>query len=303
MYYEDYYRYLENEARRSAHTVASYKSDLERLRLFMTSELGKPDNPALIETDDLRLWLAMMAEQGKQASTVTRHLQSVRGLFAYLMKRHGITVNPTRRLQAPRAPKRLPAFLTAAESNRAVDGAIDRAGETPEDFNTLRDTLIVTMLYSTGIRASELTSLRDSDVDTPRSELKVHGKRNKERMVPFGAELAAMIARYRTLREQTAPTTDAFFVRSNGKPIYYGLVYKAVRSQLEEASAMSTRKSPHVLRHSFATDMLNNGADLRAVQELLGHSSLATTQKYTHLSYRELKQNYQTAHPRAKNKK
>ena len=155
------------------------------------------------------------------------------------------------------------------------------------------------MLYSTGMRAAELTGLRDTDVDLSARELKVLGKRNKERMIPFGEELAELIARYREARNSSFGRCDTFFVLANGRPIYYKEVYRTVRAALEENGVHATRLSPHTLRHSFATDMLNNGSDLRAVQELLGHASLSTTQRYTHLTYRELKQNYQQAHPRA----
>ena len=141
-------------------------------------------------------------------------------------------------------------------------------------------------------------------VDTSRGELKVLGKRNKERIIPFGEELREMISHYRDIRSTSVPQTgtDAFFVRDNGDPVYYGLVYRTVRSVLDSANVKSSRRSPHTLRHSFATDMLNNGADLAAVQKLLGHASLATTQRYTHLSYRELQKNYKLAHPRAQKK-
>ncbi|MDE6459066.1 MAG: tyrosine-type recombinase/integrase [Muribaculum sp.] len=169
-----------------------------------------------------------------------------------------------------------------------------------DDFNQVRDRLIVDMIYTTGLRASEVTGLLDADIDTARGELKVLGKRNKERIIPFGPELAKMIAQYRNLRASTVPppAADEFFVRKSGEPIYRKLVYNAVHNALS-GHTVARRQSPHVLRHSFATDMLNNGADLYSVQQLLGHQSLATTQVYTHITYRELKQNYQQAHPRA----
>ncbi|MDE6131284.1 MAG: tyrosine-type recombinase/integrase, partial [Muribaculaceae bacterium] len=156
------------------------------------------------------------------------------------------------------------------------------------------------MFYTTGMRAAELIGLRDADVDTRRCELKVLGKRNKERIIPFGQELQEMIELYRTLREKEIPglQADEFFVRPDGQPVYYVLVNKAVHSLLD-GRVSATKRSPHVLRHSCATDMLNNGADLTAVQRLLGHASLATTQIYTHLSIRDLKNNYKLAHPRA----
>ena len=156
------------------------------------------------------------------------------------------------------------------------------------------------MIYSTGLRCSEIQGLMDKDVDTARGELKVLGKRNKERIIPFGKELSDMITTYRKLRDDTVGTTapNEFFVRESGEPLYRKLIYNVVHKALA-GNTVASRQSPHVLRHSFATDMLNNGADLYAVQQLLGHQSLATTQVYTHITYRELKQNYQQAHPRA----
>ena len=174
-----------------------------------------------------------------------------------------------------------------------------------DDFETVRDALIVNMLYTTGMRAAELVDLDDGKVDCLACELKVHGKRNKERIIPFGKELKEMITRYRQIRNSTignSAPADPFFVRPDGKRVYYQLVYRVVRRTLSAARVSSSRRSPHVLRHSFATDMLNDGADLTAIQKLLGHNSLATTQRYTHLSYRELQQNYQLAHPRAQKK-
>ena len=160
------------------------------------------------------------------------------------------------------------------------------------------------MLYSTGMRRDELITLTDKNVDLAKDELKVLGKRDKERIIPFGKELKEAIRSYLRLRNQeVAMQCDRFFVRQNGKELYPKLVYNVVRETLTESGVHSSRRSPHVLRHSFATDMLNNGAELTAVQHLLGHQSLATTQVYTHITYRELQNNYQLAHPRASKRK
>ncbi len=302
MLYTDYYNYLRGEAVNSAHTVAAYESDIEKFRHFLGSELCKDTtDPSVVELGDIRLWIAHMAEMGNSVGTIARRVQSLRSLYNYLVRKHGYTVNPAAGVRLPRRGQPLPAFLTQDESATAVDRAVDESAGS-DDFETVRDSLMLTMLYSTGMRASELLTLRDSAVDLGRGELKVLGKRNKERVIPFGSELAAMIRQYRRLRDTSGGTYGEFFVRPGGKPLYYGLLYRVVRRRLEESGATSIRKSPHVLRHSFATDMLNNGADMRAVQELLGHASLATTQRYTHLTYRELKNNYLTAHPRAQKK-
>lgn len=311
MLYTDFYNYIRCEAVRSRHTVTAYMADIEEFRRFVEAELCKdPDDPSVIELGDIRLWVASMSDKGLKVASISRRIQSLRSLFKYLVHYKGLPSNPAAGVRPPRAPHPLPVFLAPAESGDAVDNAISEAdnadSEAEIDFKTAlestRDALIIAMLYSTGIRASELIGLRDYNVDLGRGELKVLGKRNKERMIPFGRELADLIARYRTLRARTAPDHDFFFVRPNGSPIYYGLLYRVVRLRLEDRGVAAPRKSPHVFRHSFATDMLNNGADLRAVQELLGHASLATTQRYTHLTYRELQSNYQTAHPRANKK-
>ncbi len=304
MLYADFYNYIRCEVVRTPTTVTAYIGDIEEFRRFLRCELCKDaDNPESVELADVRLWVANMSERGLKISSIARRLQSLRSLFKYLVRHHGLKVNPVAGIRTRRRPKPLPVFLAPEESAATIDDAIRDSLFCPDDFIVARNTLITTMLYSTGIRASELIALRDSAVDIIRSELKVHGKRNKERMIPFGAELAQLIENYRRLRAQyAAPGDDTFFIRPNGKPIYYGLLYRVVRTKLEEEGVKSARKSPHVFRHSFATDLLNNGADLRAVQELLGHASLATTQRYTHLTYRELQSNYKSAHPRATKK-
>ena len=283
----------------SSRTVIAYKSDLEQLRTFCREELGKDGNPELITLTDLRLWITGLASRNVHARSVARKITAVRSFYEYLCRREGVSVNPTLKLKAPKASKPLPAFIPQNETC----GIIDTFAEDSEDFRTVRNHLIITMLYSTGMRASELTGLRDAAVDTSACELKVLGKRNKERIIPFGQELRTMIQHYREIRRTTVGgSVENFFVHPDGKPIHYSLVNRAVHAVLDGASVHSSKRSPHVLRHSFATDMLNNGAELTAVQQLLGHSSLATTQKYTHLTYRELQNNYKLAHPRAQKK-
>ena len=198
-------------------------------------------------------------------------------------------------LQAPKIPKELPVYVRAEEMNRLIDAEFDST-----DFEAARNKLIITMFYSTGLRCSELMNLTDTNVDTVKGQLKVHGKRNKDRIIPFGTELSELIALYRQLRDSQIESLacDNFFVRLNGEPLYRKLIYNIVHTELD-GSVHASRKSPHVLRHSFATDMLNGGAQLTSVQQLLGHKSLTATQIYTHISYRDLKQIYQQAHPRA----
>ena len=287
--------YIRCELNLSVHTVLSYQRDLEQWREFATN--GKIDsfNPCDTTTNDLRLWVIHLATIKLSPRSIRRKIQSLRSFYRYLNRYHNISNNPAAELQLAKIDKDLPVYIRPSETASIFNKEIDT-----DDFIETRNHLILLMLYTTGIRCSELINLTDVNVDTLRGELKVLGKRNKERIIPFGQELSDMIQIYRNLRDDlTGFTPERFFTRPTGDPMYQTLVYKIVHRQLEEAGVHAPRKSPHVLRHSFASDMLNNGADLNAVQQLLGHSSLATTQVYTHITYRDLKLNYQHAHPRA----
>ncbi len=305
MLYDSFYTYLRCEAVKSPHTVAAYTSDIELFRNYLREHnLSGADDPTDIDGHDIRLWLTDLKRSGSATTTIVRHLRALRRLFSFLTRFHGVQNDPTALILAPKLPKELPHYLMESETDMMLDSFLDPSSD-HGDFRAVRDALIVTMFYHTGIRVGELLSLTEGRVDLRTGELKVLGKRNKERIVPFGPELAEMIREYRGLRDfilGECPADGPFFIRESGEPLYYELVRRVVRKALDEQGVRSTKRSPHVLRHSFATDMLNNGADLTAVQKLLGHESLATTQKYTHLTYRELQQNYQRAHPRAKTK-
>lgn len=287
--------YIRCELNFSAHTVSAYTHDLQQWADFATG--GAPNNlqPHDVTANDLRLWIASLAKSGDAPRTIRRKIQALRAFFRYMMRYHGMTYNPAAELTLAKTDKPLPVYVRPNETDAILNAPLDTG-----DFNETRNRLIIDMIYSTGLRCSEIQGLMDKDVDTARGELKVLGKRNKERIIPFGKELSDMITTYRKLRDDTVGTTapNEFFVRESGEPLYRKLIYNVVHKALA-GNTVASRQSPHVLRHSFATDMLNNGADLYAVQQLLGHQSLATTQVYTHITYRELKQNYQQAHPRA----
>lgn len=286
--------YIRCELNLSAYTVSSYKKDIEQWRDYSTGGHPERFEPMDTAVSDLRLWVARLAATGHSTRTIRRKIQALRAFYRYLMRFHGLRSNPAADITLARPDKPLPVYIRPEETAAVLDEPVDTT-----DFTSVRDHLIVLMLYSTGIRCSELLTLRDANVRPEAGELKVLGKRNKERIIPFGTELSRMIDTYRTLCRDTVGTTpEHFFVRPDGSPLYRKLIYNVVHHTLD-GRAHAGRLSPHVLRHSMATDMLNNGARLTSIQQILGHQSLATTQVYTHITYRELKQNYQLAHPRA----
>lgn len=297
--------YLTLEVGYSAHTVEAYRRDLQQWAGFATGERPGLLRPLDVTRQDLRLWVAHLASDKNSARTIKRKVSALRSFYRFLMRRGDISVNPAARLTLPKPSKVLPVYVRSEETSGILDTPVPA-----DDFTSVRDRLILDILYSTGMRCSELIGLRDADVDTSRGELKVLGKRNKERVIPFGPELAAAIDAYRTLRDASPDTavsprdlTAPLMVKHDGEPLYRGLVYKVVHRLLSEGGAHAARLSPHVMRHSMATDMLNGGAPIATVQQLLGHASLSSTQVYTHVTYRDLKHNYQLAHPRAQNNK
>lgn len=290
---DDFLTYLSAELNYSPLTVTAYSRDIKSLANYLTGGHGDFD-PLSVESGDIRAWIGALARTGQTRRTLRRKIQSVRALYRYLMLIGSTDRNPAMNVAVARPNDPLPAFIREEETNNLLDSDFDH-----EDFIEVRDRLILLLLYSTGMRRAELIGLLDRNVDLNRRELKVLGKRNKERVIPFGEELAGMIALYRRLRRENA-LTDAveLLVRPGGLPLYPSAINAIVKARLRP-EVNATKVSPHVLRHSFATDMLNNGADINAVQQLLGHASLETTQIYTHISTRELQQNYKLAHPRA----
>lgn len=291
--------YLRCELSYSAHTVLSYGTDLRQFAGFITG--GVPDrfDPASITTSDIRSWILSLADAKVSHRSIRRKVSAISSLFNYMMRHHGLKANPAAEITLAKVPKSLPVFVRPQEMEEIL-GPPATEETLPKAFLPLRDHLMVLTLYSTGIRRAELIGMLDRDVDTTRRELKVLGKRNKERLIPFGEELATTIDIYRRVRA-TATGVQApeyLFVNPDGSQLKPHTVLRTVKHALT-GHTLASRLSPHTLRHSFATDMLNNGAELPGVQKLLGHKSLETTQVYTHITYRELKQNYQLAHPRA----
>jgi integrase/recombinase XerC len=285
-------QYLRLERNLSWRTVDLYRRDLEQWNAFATGG-DTPLDLASVTASDIRAWLIQRSAQGDCPGTLRHKVQAIRALYRYLLRRGEVTANPAAQVDLAKLAKPLPKFVRS----RTVDAVLDADVDTG-DFTQVRDRLIVMLFYETGIRLSELITLQDSAVDVNKRELKVRGKRDKDRIVPFGDELARWIEHYRELRRDVQPECGNLLVTARGKQLYPSLVYHVVHDALA-ATGATGKLSPHVLRHTFASVMLNDGAELNSVKELLGHESLAATQVYTHVTLSELQHNYELAHPRA----
>jgi integrase/recombinase XerC len=286
--------YLRFERNYSDKTISEYGRDIVQFWNFLRERGGEEFDPSVVEADDIREWIVSLMDGGSSPSSVNRKLSSLRSFYKYLLKRGEVTKDPLRKITGPKKKKPLPVFIKESDMDRLLDET-----DFGDGFVGCRDRLIIGTFYATGLRLSELIGLNDSDVDFSSSQLKVTGKRNKQRLIPFGDELKQTMFEYVSIRnEQTPRTTDAFFVKENGERLYGGLVYSIVKRNLSKVVTQKKR-SPHVLRHTFATTMLNHEAELGAIKELLGHCSLATTEVYTHTTFEELKKVYKQAHPRA----
>ena len=286
--------YLLYELNRSEKTIVAYGTDLKDFERYLK------ETDALLDltkasADNVRNWMVrLMGDNRNSAASVNRKLSSLRSYYRFLLRKGVVKVNPMLKVVGPKKKKPLPSFVREKDMDRLLDGT-----SFAEGFEGCRDRLILEMFYATGMRLSELIGLDDVDVDFSARQIKVTGKRNKQRLIPFGDELLADMLIYIKVRNETFPEgADAFFVLKNGKRMYPMSVYGLVKRNLSKVVTLKKR-SPHVLRHTFATAMLNDNAELRAVKELLGHESLATTEIYTHATFEELKKVYEQAHPRA----
>ena len=285
--------YLLHERNYSKGTVEYYRADILELQRFGEEMLGDL-TPSDVDAELVREWIASLMDKGLASNTINRKLSSVRTYYKFLLRRGKVAVDPLRKVTGPKKKKPLPVFLREGEMNRLLDDM-----DFGEGFEGCRDHMIIEMFYATGMRLSELIGLDNKDVDFSASLLKVTGKRNKQRLIPFGDELQELMLEYINVRNETIPErSEAFFIRENGERLYKNLVYNLVKRNLSKVATLK-KKSPHVLRHTFATTMLNNEAELGAVKELLGHESITTTEIYTHVTFEELKKVYKQAHPRA----
>lgn len=290
---ESFLRYVRYEKNYSFHTVLSYTHDLSQFADYLV-QLEGGIVPEKAERDHVRRWMASLMEEDDSTRTVARKLSALRTFYRYLQKQGVVEKSPMRDIALPKIHKSLPTFVRPAEMDALLDEKVS-----DDDFPALRDHLILSILYMTGMRRAELVGLLDSDVDTQAMQFKVLGKRNKQRLIPFGQELKNEIESYRRARRKfVGADSPSFLVRDDGESLYPQYVYRLVNKRLAEVTTLSHR-SPHVLRHSFASALLNDGAGLNSVKELLGHQSLASTQVYTHISFEELKRDYKQAHPRA----
>ncbi|MCD7901477.1 MAG: tyrosine recombinase XerC [Bacteroides sp.] len=293
MLIDSFLDYLRYERNYSEYTVSSYGKDLNQFQEFLQGE-NEEFSFRQVTSEDVREWIVFLMDSGHAASSVNRKLSSLRTFFKYLLKQKEVEQDPLRKINGPKKAKPLPVFLKESEMNRLLDET-----DFGEGFIGCRDKLVIQMFYATGMRLSELIGLNDSDVDFSSSLLKVTGKRNKQRLIPFGDELKDAMLGYMSIRDlEVRGEEQAFFVLPDGKRITRAVVYELVRRNLSKVVTLRKR-SPHVLRHTFATTMLNNDAKLGAVKELLGHATLAATEVYTHTTFEELKKVYKQAHPRS----
>ncbi|MBI4647194.1 MAG: tyrosine-type recombinase/integrase [Bacteroidia bacterium] len=292
MFINSFLNYLLYEKRYSPHTIESYRTDIEQFRNYCNN-LNGTFQPGIINHRHIRDWVIELINNNISTRSVNRKISTLKKFYKFLLREGNISKNPLDKVQIPKTKKRLPFFVGEQEMNTLLDDVDFGSG-----FCSFRDKLIVEMLYCTGIRRSELINLYDNNIDIYNSTIKVFGKRNKERIIPITPHLQQSVKNYIEERNKITGDSKYFFITGKGQRMYDKLVYRIVHNYLSYVTTIE-KKSPHILRHTFATHMLNNGADLNAIKELLGHANLAATQVYTHNTFEKLKKIYNQAHPRA----
>ena len=292
MFIDSFIGFLRVEKNYSQHTLRAYANDLRSFQSFLADVDG---SLSFIDADvDLmRAWVAGLVDDGAAPASVSRKMSTLRAFYDYLRSEGHVDYNPAVSLKNPKLRKKLPTFVKEEDMDCLLDEVAFGGG-----YEACRDRMIIMCFYSTGMRLSELVGLDVADVDMERSVVKVFGKRSKERIIPFGVEMKRELENYLGLRSAQRSASEALFLSRGGGRVSHSTVYRMVREKLSGVTSVN-KKSPHVLRHSFATAMLNNDAELGVVKELLGHKRLATTEVYTHLTFEELKRFYKKAHPRA----
>jgi len=291
---ESFLQYLQIEKRYSLHTVRSYLNDLDQFYQFLLS-LGLPKDPVGVTSHDIRAWIVSMLENNYSTVSVHRKISCLRVFYRYLRKEGIVKNDPLEKVVLPKRKKSLPVFI----EEEAMDKLLDNFSF-GDDFAGIRNRTIIELLYLTGMRRSELIGLKDNDVDLSDGSLKVTGKRNKQRIIPLVRPFIKRLDEYIRVRNENVATLNNgwFFITDKGNKLYDKYVYNTVNSYLAFVTTIE-KKSPHILRHTFATHMLNRGADLNSIKELLGHANLSATQIYTHNTFEKLKKVYKQAHPRA----
>lgn len=288
---ERFIRYIQTEKRYSAHTVAAYSNDLEHLQKYLINIYNQKDLTKA-DTQMLRSYIVdLKKDDNMENRSINRKMSALRSFYKFCLREGVIEISPMQGINSMKQPKELAKFVPEQDMEKV---RFDGDG----DFKTVRDELLFELLYQTGMRQAELRGLKDDDVDKQLLQLKVLGKRNKERIIPISHEMSDMIESYKIVRDEQFPERDnvSLLVNDKGETMSSYFVYQVVHRILEGVTTLK-QKSPHVLRHTFATHMLNDGADIRAIQKILGHSSLSSTQIYTHNTIEQLKKIYQQAHP------
>lgn len=293
MIIEDFLNYLQYEKNRSRLTVESYRDDLHTFEAYF-KKLDAQLSWESVDSDIIRDWMGSMIDKGNNASSVNRRLSALRSFYRYCLSRQLIVKDPTRGIEGPKKSRPLPQFLKENEMDALLDGLVWK-----DDYKDIRARTILLMFYVTGMRLAELIGLDDEAVDFHLRQIKVDGKRDKQRLIPFGDELEQALRHYMTVRDRSVhKLSGALFLTVSGERMNAGQVRYVVRQNLSKVCTLKKR-TPHVLRHTFATSLLNHGAELESVKDLLGHDSLSTTEIYTHTTFEQLKRVYTNAHPRA----
>lgn len=287
-------KYLQYEKNNSFHTVVAYKEDILQFQNFVNQQVGICDF-GKIDSSLVRQWMISLKKEKYTETSINRKMSSLRSFYKFIKKQGLTTNNPLSKINSLKTKKKLPIFFKESEMESVLS---DNNIFTGTEFENVRNSLVIELLYNTGIRRSELIEIKDCDFNFFNLTLQVTGKGNKQRLIPFSNILRESLMHYIEIRKTTFnKSSDYFIVNNKGGKSYPNLIYRIVQQNLGKVSSL-TKKSPHVIRHTFATSMLNNGAELSAIKEILGHASLAATQVYTHTSFEQLKKIYKQAHPR-----
>lgn len=286
-----FFDYLTYEKKYSGHTVTSYKNDIAQFISFINPQ-NEDSSPEDVNYQQIRTWVSVLIKNKIAARSINRKLSALKSFFKFLQRQQIIDINPMSKISGPKTPKRLPSFIDEYQMENLFT-----AVKFDEGFSGQRDKLILDLLYQTGIRRSELTHLKELDTDLFNATIKVLGKRNKERIIPISLALKRNLEAYLEVKKELNLSNPMLLVSEKGHTLSDQAVYKTVKKYLSQITTIQ-KKSPHVLRHTFATHLLNNGADINAVKDLLGHANLSATQIYTHNTIDKLKKSYKQAHPR-----